>query len=273
MHHPDTQKAAFDDVTLAYRILNRGHAATPLLMIQGLTAVKEDWAGLAEALALDRPVLVYDNRGMGESSVPDGPYSVEQLARDGLRMLDHVGWPAAHVMGISMGGMIAQELVLIAPERAGKLVLGCTGHGGAQAHWPGQEVLASFMIQPGEQPRDVTARLMRINLTEAWIAANPNEFERIVDDSLGRRRSKRGMIGQMGAVMNFDVAERISGIEHETLIIHGREDRLLPYPNAELMAAKIPRSKLLDLPNAGHMFWRMDEGESARAIREFLIGV
>lgn len=268
----DTQKATFDDVTLAYRILNHGHEATPLLMIQGLTAVKEDWADLADQLAEDRPVLVYDNRGMGESSVPDGPYTIEQLARDGLRMLDHVGWSRAHVMGISMGGMIAQELALLAPGRIDKLVLGCTGHGGASHVWPGQEVLSSFLIQPGEAPRDVVARLMRINFTDAWIAAHPDAFAAVVDEALGFRRSRRGMAGQVGAIMSFDVAERISGIAHETLVVHGREDRLLPYPNAELLAAKIPQSTLFTLPNAGHMFWRMDEGESARVIREFLRG-
>jgi pimeloyl-ACP methyl ester carboxylesterase len=267
-----TQKAAFDDVTLAYQVLGDDRQATPLLMIMGLTGVKEDWAALPAQLAADRQVLIYDNRGMGESSVPDGPYTIEMLAEDARKLLEHIDWPKAHVFGISMGGMIAQTLALKEPGRIEKLVLGCTAHGGRTQALPGPDALAAFQVNPTDQPRDIVRRFMWVNFTDDWIAKNPTAYEQLIDESMTYRRSRRGMMHQLGAIMTFDVAEKITGIEHETLVIHGREDRLLPYPNAELIAAKIPRCTLIDLPNAGHMFWRMDEGESARTVREFLKG-
>ncbi|MGB5234853.1 MAG: alpha/beta fold hydrolase, partial [Candidatus Macondimonas sp.] len=99
-------------VRIAYHLRNESASVRPLLMIMGLSGVKEDWHDLPERLAQDRPVAVFDNRGIGESDVPDGPYTAEQLAGDALALLDTLRWEQVHVMGISMGGMIAQTLAL-----------------------------------------------------------------------------------------------------------------------------------------------------------------
>ena len=91
----------------AYQVLNGNHANTPLVMVMGLSGVKEDWAPLAEALAKNRPVLVFDNRGIGESEIPEGPYTIQEMAEDTLALIQHLGWSTVQLMGISMGGMIA----------------------------------------------------------------------------------------------------------------------------------------------------------------------
>jgi len=203
--------------------------------------VKEDWRALAPRLAAHRPVLVFDNRGMGESDVPPGPYTMAQLADDTLGLTQHVFGAAAAValVGISMGGMIAQHVVLRAPAgTVRRVVLGCTSHGGTGEHARGRAArrAADPRVHPPPPPpppppprcvpgyqgpnslpptdaflaamtppsvpagklaaavrRQVTADVLRLNLTPAWVAANPAAFEAYVDDNLARRRPQRGI--------------------------------------------------------------------------------
>ncbi len=265
-----TQYLDCDDLKLAYRLLNEGADHDPVLMIMGWTGVKEDWRSLAAALAERHPTVVFDNRGMGESTITEGPYTIAQLAADARRLLDHLGWEKAHVVGISMGGMIAQQLALDAPERVHRLVLGCTMHGGTGHVPPDAETLAGMQISgPVTDPRDILRATLRINFTEAWIAADPARFERIVENSLPYRRSRRGLFAQLQAILEFDLEHRIGEIQAPTLVVHGTGDRLIPCANAEKIASRIPDSRLLTLPDAGHLFWDMDEGRAAREILEF----
>jgi pimeloyl-ACP methyl ester carboxylesterase len=223
-------------------------------------------------LATDRPVVVFDNRGMGESDVPEGPYSIEQLADDAFAVADAVGWRRFHLLGISMGGMIAQTMALMAGDRIERLVLGCTSHGGADQTAPEPGVMASLRPAPGAPRREMVGNMLRVNYTPEWIAADPSRFERMIDLSLAYRRSMRGLMHQMGAIMGFDVSVRIAGIDRPTLVVHGDRDVLLPWPNAASIAGKIPGAQLHTLRGAGHLFWDVDEGESARVIAAFLRG-
>lgn len=263
--------AEFPDVRLAYEILNPQGSGLPLVLIMGWTGVKEDWGVMAERVAKHRPVLVFDNRGMGQSSVPDGPYDMDMLAHDTLRLLDHVGWPRAHLAGISMGGMIAQLLALRAPNRIERLILGCTSHGGPDAVAPDANVFAVIQsAQAKPDPRETVRAFLRINYTEVWIAAHPQRFEEAVEASLKYRRSRRGMMHQLAAILGFDTSPYLHAITQPTLILHGTDDQLLPYGNALRLREKIRSSHHLALPGAGHLFWEMDGGASAEAISAFL---
>ncbi|MBI2059290.1 MAG: alpha/beta fold hydrolase [Nitrospirae bacterium] len=272
---PQAEFFELPDVGLSYRVLNPGATGLPLVMVMGWTGVKEDWESLSDALAADRPVLIFDNRGMGESSVPDGGYTMEMLAGDAMRLTEHVGWKRFHLLGISMGGMIAQTCALMNPDRIEKLVLACTHFGGRGVVQPLPEILAVFQAALGANSKVIDVRayvknLMPVNYTAAWVKANPSRVEELIERSLRYRRSRRGMMSQLSAVLGFDVSDRVSAISHETLVVHGTGDNLIPYENGVRLSKKIPRARLHSLPDAGHVFWDMDNGASALAIREFL---
>src|ERR1700748_2689937 len=108
----------------------------PMLLIMGLSFTHEMWYRLLPTLTERYRVILFDNRGMGRSSVPNAPYSIPQMARDAAAVLKAAGASAAHVMGASMGGMIAQELALRQPKLVRSLILGCTTHSGLFGRWP-----------------------------------------------------------------------------------------------------------------------------------------
>lgn len=266
--HP--RQAYSGTVRLAYAVYGESASATPLLMIMGLSGVKEDWHDLPQWLARDRPVAVFDNRGMGDSDVPDGPYSIEQLAGDARAVLDALDWGKAHVMGISMGGMIAQALSFALPDRVGRLVLGCTSDSGRLNPAPDREAMSAMMPTIGTSPRDALARALAINYTPDWIERNPEHFQALVDRAGQFRRRARGMLGQISAVSRFDMADQVRQLSSSSLVIHGDKDRLIPMANGQRLADRLPNARFEILTDCGHLFWHMDDGRSAGLIREFL---
>ncbi len=267
---PPTRYARREGVRLAYAILNPAATAVPLVMIMGLGGVKEDWRHLAPALAADRPVLVQDNRGMGESDVPEGPYSMEMLALDALAVMEAAGWSGAHLLGASMGGMIAQTMALTAPDRFRRLVLGCTSHGGRGQVPASREVLAKLEPQPTRDPLEVVRELLRVNYTDEWIDSHPERFESLVRERFRYTRRVSGIEAQLAAIRRFDVEHRIQTLPQVTAVLHGTADILIPFVNGESIAAKIAGARLYPLAGAGHLFWDMDEGASIDIIRAFL---
>ena len=257
-------------VRLTYRVFNADGDGRPLLMIMGLSGVKEDWQDLPEALAADRPVAIFDNRGMGESDVPDGPYTMDQLAGDAEAILDALGWPGAHVMGISMGGLIAQTLALRAPERIDRLVLGCTSDSGRFAPAPDRAVMNAMMPVAGTTPQEATARALAVNYTPEWIAEDPERFQALVDRAIRYRRRAKGMLAQAQAIGRFGVAEALAGVIHPVLVIHGTADQLIPFPNGERLSSRLPGARFAALPDCGHLFWHMAPARSQALIRGFL---
>jgi pimeloyl-ACP methyl ester carboxylesterase len=269
-HPPTTQFLVRNEVRLAYQVYLGTPAVPPLVMIMGLAGVKEDWRQLAPGLAVNRPVLVMDNRGIGESDVPPGPYTISMFVDDVLAAMDELGWKQADVFGISMGGMIAQQLVLAQPERVRRLILGCTMHGGPRQVPPRPEVLQALLPQRNVDPQFALRKAMMVNYTPQWVESHPEFFDALLRENTRYKRSSRGIMAQMQAIMKFDVENLLSQIGCPTLVIHGDEDQLLPLPNGQAIAAKIPGSIFHLLHHCGHVFWHMDEGESQRVIELFL---
>ncbi|HMM44131.1 MAG TPA: alpha/beta hydrolase [Candidatus Macondimonas sp.] len=265
-----TADAQSGPVRLTYRVFNAGAGGRPLLMIMGLSGVKEDWQDLPEALAADRPVAVFDNRGMGESEVPDGPYTMDQMAGDAEAILDTLAWPQAHVMGISMGGMIAQTLALRAPERIDRLVLGCTSDSGRFAPAPDRAVMNAMMPIAGTTPQEAAARALAVNYTPEWIAQDPDRFQALVDQATRYRRRAKGMLAQAQAIARFHAAEALARLTQPALVIHGTADQLIPFPNGERLSGRLPGARFAALPDCGHLFWHMAPTRSQTLIRGFL---
>ena len=250
----------------------RRGSGEPLLLIQGMSGTHATWGEPFLTRLEDAfEILYYDHRGVGESAPQSEPFTIEQLATDAAQLLDHVGWDSAHVMGISMGGMVAQELALADVGRIRTLTLGCTypGGEGSALSPPETGAVLGEALQSGD--RETTVRGMwSVNVSEAF-AAGEGHF----DDFYAMATSVKvpmATVGlQMQAIFGHDVLERLRGLDVPTLVVHGTEDRMLPVANGELIAATIPGARLEVLEGVGHLFWWEQPERSAQLLRDFAL--
>jgi pimeloyl-ACP methyl ester carboxylesterase len=260
--------AARDGVRLAYEV--RGDGET-LLFVQGLGYDRMGFGPLPRLLEDAFRVVVFDNRGVGESDVPDGPYSVSELAEDAVTVLDAVGADSAYVLGVSLGGFVAQELALAHPERVRKLVLVSTAPGSVPPSHPmPQRGVDAFSRFPAME-REAGLRLMVENsLGDHGVRERPELVEEIYRYRLERAGSLAGWQAQAYAGATFDAYERIPAISAPTLVIHATGDTVVDHRNGELLAKRIPGARLELVPDRGHLvLWQ--EGEMlAPVVREFL---
>jgi pimeloyl-ACP methyl ester carboxylesterase len=255
--------AALDDIELHYE--ERG-AGRPLLLIAGIPAVASDWAPLAERLSGARRTIAYDNRGSGRSGVTAAPYTCAQLAADAVGLLDALDIERADVFGMSLGGMIAQELALGWPDRVGRLVLGCTHCGLAHAARPPREAGLAFAMET-----DDWALRMRTLAPFAFTAGvDPDLLRRFIAKKSGDVQTAEGYRGQVAAVLGHDTYDRLPQIEHPTLIVTGDDDRVIPAPSSEVLHERIPGSALHVVAGAGHLFFLERPEESAGLLERFL---
>lgn len=255
------------DVRIAYEVIGAGE---PLLFIHGLGYDRRGWGPLPHRLAEDFQVVLFDNRGVGESDVPEGPYAVPQLAGDAIAVLDAAGIERAHVFGVSLGGFIAQELVLTHPERVRKLVLASTMAGGPNAHPMPARGLEAFGRFPTME-REAGLRLMVENsLGDHGVRERPELVEEIYAYRLERAPTLAGWQAQAYAGATFDAYERIPAINVPTLVLHGGADVVVDTRNGEMLADRIPGARLEIVPDRGHLLvWQ--EGELlAPIVKEFL---
>ena len=239
----------------------------PLLLIAGIPAIADDWEPLAVALAAaGHHVIAYDNRGSGRSSVTPGPYTTAQLAADGIALLDHLGIDRADVFGMSMGGMIAQELALAAPERVKRLVLGCTHAGIAHAAPQPRDSARAFAMRTddwAERMRALAPFAFSAEVDPAFLQAFTAKKSADVQDPAGYQ-------AQIAAVLAHDTADRLAQIEAPTLVLTGDRDRVIPGESSRLLADRIPNARLHVIAGAGHLFFLERAAESLSALRAFL---
>jgi pimeloyl-ACP methyl ester carboxylesterase len=195
-------------------------------------------------------VLAHDQRGLGRTAIPAGPYTMADYAEDALALLDHVGWDACRVFGISFGGMVAQELAVRAPERVERLALVCTSAGGdAGASFPLHERAAL--------PITVDTRF-----TDEWLADPEHGLDRALVKARDTKPSddpevRRGVREQLLARSHHDVAERLGRITCPTLVAAGRYDGIAPPANSEAIAQRIAGADLR-IYEGGHAFLAQD---------------
>jgi pimeloyl-ACP methyl ester carboxylesterase len=242
----------------------------PLLLIMGLGYPSDAWYRTRPVLAAKYRTIALDNRGVGRSEMPPGPYPIATMASDAAAVLDAAGVESAHVFGISMGGMIAQEFTLQYPQRVRSLILGCTASGGPHAVRADAEATAMLMAR-GSMTRE-----------EAAEAAVPFIYDKgttrnLIDQDIENRRqwfpAAQAYNAQLQGIIAWEVYSRLDNIKAPTLVIHGETDRLVPAGNGKLIAEKIPGAKLVLLSNASHIF-PTDQPEAAhKAILDFLASV
>jgi 3-oxoadipate enol-lactonase len=237
----------------------------PLLLIQGLGYGRWGWEPIVPGLAADHRVISFDNRGIGESDKPAGPYTAAQMAGDALQVLDEAGVERAHVVGASLGGMVAQELAVAAPDRVDRLVLCCTTPGGPDAVPMPEVTLRLFAEAPSLEPEVALRRFVENALGDD----PPVE---LVDDLFARRLAnppdQAGWQAQAAAGMGFQGVE--GPIEASTLIVHGTADNVVDHRNAALLAARIPGARVELLEGCGHLFFWEQPEASVRILHDFL---
>jgi pimeloyl-ACP methyl ester carboxylesterase len=255
--------ATLSDVDLHYEQRGEGPA---LLLIAGIPAIADDWAALAEPLSASRRVIAYDNRGSGRSSVTPGPYTTRQLAGDGVALLDALGVERADVFGMSMGGMIAQELALGWPQRVRRLVLGCTHAGLRHAAPQPRESARAFALQT-----DDWAERMRALAPFAFAGGvEPALLAAFIEKKSGDVQDPAGYAAQIQAVLAHDSGERLDAIAAPTLVLTGDDDRVIPAPSSDVLHERIAGSQLEVIEGAGHLFFIEKPAETLALVEGFL---
>ncbi len=246
----------------------------PLLLVQGMSGTHASWGEpfLAALESAGFECLYYDHRGIGHSAAWRTPFSLVDLAEDAIGLLDAVGWETAHVMGISMGGMVAQELALAHPDRVRTLTLGCTYAGG-----PGGVLTAAGVVQElgaamlsGNRERALRAGYT-VNVSKAFAAEEENWTTfRAMASSVPAPVPV--IMLQMQAIASHDTSARLASISAPTLVMHGTEDRMLPIANGRAIAEAIPGARLEVLDGVGHMFWWEQPARSAELVAAHALG-
>jgi pimeloyl-ACP methyl ester carboxylesterase len=252
----------------ALHYLRRG-SGEPLLLIQGMSGTHRAWG---EAfLAPLEPVfdcIIYDHRGVGLSARVDEEFTLVELAQDAAGLLSALGVERAHVLGISMGGMVAQELALGHPDRIRSLVLGCTYCGGPGARLTDPAVGARLF--EALQSRDYE-RLLRVgwelNLSEGF-RSDPSRFAAFREMSTALPAPLPVTMLQAKAALAHDTSARLPSLTAPTLVIHGTEDRMLDVSNGRMIASLIPGARPELLDGVGHMFWWERPERSAALVRD-----
>ncbi len=238
----------------------------PVLLIMGLGWSSALWHRSRPILSTRYRTIALDNRGVGRSSVPPGPYSIRLMAQDAAAVLDAAGVQSAHVFGVSMGGMIAQEFALEYPNRVRSLILGCTAAGGPKAVRASPEVL-DILMREGMSPNEFVAAI------NPFIYDLTTPQKRIEEDTALRLKwwpNPAGYKAQLQGILAWQAYDRLAEIKAPTLVIHGETDRLVPPANGTLIAGRIGGAKLVMIPHASHVL-ATDQPEAVNhAVLDFL---
>lgn len=239
----------------------------PLLMIHGLGYARWGWGPMLGLLATRFRVIIFDNRGVGGSAVPPGPYTAESMAGDALTVLDAAEVDRAHVLGTSLGGMIAQELALTAPHRVDRLVLLCTTPGVGRGY---PLPAATARLLAGADPTDPVGTLRRFVVNALGPDASPELADEIVALRLANPQQPAGWAAQAAAGGGYDAADRPGAITALTLVMAGTADTVVDHRNSQVLAELIPDATLRLVDDAGHLFFWEQPDKVAEAVVEFL---
>jgi 3-oxoadipate enol-lactonase len=249
--------------------VEREGSGEPLLWITGFAISSEIFAPVIGDYTAQFDCIRYDNRGAGRSPAPWRWTSIPELAGDAVALLDALGVESAHVYGLSMGGMIAQEVALRFPDRVRALVLGGTSHGGPRAVLPSPKIAAALGSRGA--PAAVRAQLVgRALFSERYRAEHPDLVTQHLRNLGAHRASARGLLSHLGAATYHDTRARLGRIRAPTLVMHGGADALTPVGNALLLAQRIPDATLEVLPDLGHGYLLEEPAESHRRFTTWL---
>jgi pimeloyl-ACP methyl ester carboxylesterase len=263
-----------DGTRIYYEIRGQG---APLALIFGYAGSSRAWGeSFLKLLEARFKIVAIDNRGTGQSEKPEEPYTLAEMAADAVAVLDHAKIDRAHVMGVSMGGMIAQEFALNHPTRLRGLVLGCTLCGFAHGVVGDPEALGALQVKPAEPLAPQIERLFAACCAKTFVASAHGQAvlkERVVEVMNYPMTPLHTYQLHWAAIGGFETFDRLPQIKAPTLVITGTSDLLVPDANSDIIKERIPGARTYKIPGAGHVFfWEAPEA-TAEAVGEFLSAV
>ncbi|KAJ7281388.1 Alpha/Beta hydrolase protein [Mycena rebaudengoi] len=254
-----------DQATLAYDILGSHHLgrAVPLVLVSGMSATRYDWGQLSACLAQTRPVLVYDHRGIGDSTYSPvkatDEISIESLARDLMFLIAHLRWSQVAICGFSMGGVVAQQMLVLPylkqhptplPFRVTHLFLAATRSVVLQDPRHGLQIPATTVPRTPAERKELIRRTLQSTFDPAWVHANTAKFETIFQHVLhGRPRPAATIQKQKKALEAFNFEQLLPQVSRYTrvLVIHGQNDQIIPFHCAEDTLWRIPGARFVEV--------------------------
>jgi len=261
-------KTAVGDVEIYWESHGEGK---PLLLISGVSGGTWSWE---ESIGVWSPhfrVIAFDNMGAGLSTMPDRPYRIAEMADHAAAVLDAAEEKQAYVVGLSMGGMITQELALLHPERVSGLVLGCTHCGGKERVPPAPEVIQRFADNEGLTPEEIIDKNLTLLVTPEFLQSYPDSLKRYKERQLHAPfQPAYGLRRQLEAIRGFDTCDRLGSIQIPTLVLTADKDLLVPPENGPLLASRISGAELKPLTNTGHLIYLECAETFQHTVIEFL---
>jgi pimeloyl-ACP methyl ester carboxylesterase len=245
-------------------------AGEPLVLVHGLAYDRAGWGRFPDLLAEHFRVVLIDNRGVGESDAPPGPYTVSEMAADVVGVLDELGIDRTNLFGVSLGGYIAQELTLTHPGRVEKLVLCSTAPGGPKAVPMPVATQQVFATYPTMEREAGLRMFVENSLGARGVRERPELVEEIFQYRLGHAPTVEAWVAQATAGATYDSYDRIGAIDVPTLVVHGDADVVVDPGNAALLGELIPNARVELIPDRGHLMVWEDSERVAELVTEFL---
>ena len=261
-----TQKVHVADIDIAYKMFGSGSL---VLLINGFAAPMDFWDPiLLKELSTNHTIIVFDNRGIGNTTSGEKHFSIKQLANDTAGLLEALKIKKADVIGWSMGGMIVQELALAYPDKVGKLVIYSSTCGGIESKPPTQEVLTLF-ANPSGSSLEKIQRFLPLLFPMNWRTQNPDYFESL--PKIPEIISDETLNQQLNAIMDWaGSCGQLANIENPTLVIVGTDDVFAVPINSVLITERIPGAKLIQTEDGGHGLMFQYPETFSRNVHDFL---
>jgi len=263
-------KAYVNGINVNYKVHGEGE---PLVLIMGFAGAHWAWFFQTRAFKKYYKVVTFDNRGVGKTDKPSSPYTIKTMADDTIGLMDHLGIDKAHILGYSLGGIVAQELVINYPERVRKLILASTLSTMRQI---ASEMLEAMGLGEDFSEEDVRSVDIRKALSSLVANAFNSRLYRMILVPIvpiyTRLVGLKGLKGQVEAIAGCNTLDRLDTIEAPTLVIVGTEDKATPPGGSEVMASRIPNAKLVKLEGGAHGYVMEMRGRFNEEVLDFLRG-
>ena len=248
-----------------------GTSGTPVLLVMGFGMSGAAWEPQVGTLAKHHRVATFDNRGIGQSESSRALWTVADMADDSLRVLEALGWERAHLVGVSMGGLIARQLATSQPHRWDSLTLIAAHAGGLHRMVPHPATLKRFADAQAGDPRDRVRALKRLLFPPAWLADNDGPaLDARLANRVGTVAPRKTLVSQFHAVVRHGPVRGLSRIRQPTLVVKPCADELVPPHNSDRLAERIPDARLVEFPDGGHgVTFQHADALNARLLEHF----